>query len=52
MTPDTTVLSAEVLGTLAPAIVGAINQLLPVGVAILTPVIALRLIPRIVYMFL
>jgi hypothetical protein len=34
------------------AIVGVVNMLLPVGIAIMTPIIGLRLIPRIVYMFL
>ena len=50
MTPQ--LLDAATLDTIAPALVGAINQLLPVGVAVLTPIIALKLIPRVVYMFL
>jgi hypothetical protein len=46
------ILDSAVVGTIAPALVGVINELLPLGIAILTPIIAIRLIPRIVYMFL
>jgi hypothetical protein len=41
-----------ILNTIGPAIVGVINSLLPIGIAILIPIIGLRLIPRIIYMFL
>jgi hypothetical protein len=41
-----------VLATIGPAIVGVINALLPIGIAIMIPILGLRLIPRIVYMFL
>jgi hypothetical protein len=37
---------------IAPAIVGLVNDLLPVGIAILVPILGLKLIPRVIYMFL
>jgi hypothetical protein len=37
---------------IAPMVLGIVNQLIPVGVAIMIPILGIRLLPRIVYMFL